>query len=159
MNTYLTSLFGFEGKVALLTGAGGYLVAKMSRAEGLAGTKVVCSDLRLEDAQRNTNATEAAALATPVIVTRQPSHTYHPMLQIVRRELWDIACDSGELNTVPSHFFQQNIPVGIQALALHGKTHCLWNRHSHASSLFLTCNCVISIDDYCDTTKYIHNRN
>ena len=51
MNTYLTSLFGFEGRVALLTGAGGYLVAKMSRAEGLAGMTVVFCDLHLEDAQ------------------------------------------------------------------------------------------------------------
>ena len=146
MNTYLDSLFGFEGKVALLTGAGGYLVAEMSRAAGLAGTKAVCSDLRIEDAQRNTNATETAGLATPVIVTRQLSPTYHPMLQIVRRELWGIACHSGKLNTVLSHLFQRNIPVGLQALALYGKTRSLWNRHSHASSMFLTCNCVIAID-------------
>ena len=146
MNTYLTSLFGLEGKVALLTGAGGYLVAEMSRAAGPAGTKVVCSDLRLEDAQRNTNATEAAGLATPVIVTRQPSPTYHPMLQIVRRELWGIACHSGKLTTVLSNLFQRNIPVGLQALALYGKTRSLWNRHSYALSMFLTCNCLIAID-------------
>ena len=51
MNTYLTSLLGFEGKIALLTGAGGYLVAEVSRAPGLAGMTVVFCDLRLEDAQ------------------------------------------------------------------------------------------------------------
>ena len=77
----------------------------MSRAVGLAGTKEVCSDLRLDDAQHSTNATEAATLTSPIIVIRQPSLTYHPMLQIVTRELWDMARDSGELNTVPSHFF------------------------------------------------------
>lgn len=52
MNTYLTSLFGLEGKVALLTGAGGHLVGELSRAAGLAGMQVVCCDLRFEDAQR-----------------------------------------------------------------------------------------------------------
>ena len=51
MNTYLISLFGLEGKVALLTGAGGHLVAEVSRAAGLAGMTVVFCDLRLEDAQ------------------------------------------------------------------------------------------------------------
>ena len=60
MNTYLTSLLGFEGKIALLTGAGGYLVAEMSRAAGLAGMKVVCCDLQLEDAQRTVQGLKCA---------------------------------------------------------------------------------------------------
>ena len=60
MNTYLTSLFGLEGKVALLTGAGGHLVGEMSRAAGLAGVKVVCCDLRLEDAQRTAQGLQCA---------------------------------------------------------------------------------------------------
>ena len=60
MNTYLTSLLGFEGKIALLTGAGGYVVAEMSRAAGLAGTKVACSDLRLQDAQRTAQGLQCA---------------------------------------------------------------------------------------------------
>ena len=60
MSTYLTSLFGLEGKVALLTGAGGYLVDEMSRVAELAGTKVLCSDLRLEDAQRTAQGLQCA---------------------------------------------------------------------------------------------------
>lgn len=52
VNTYLSSLFALEGKVALLTGAGGYLVGEISRAAGRAGMKVVCCDLRLADAER-----------------------------------------------------------------------------------------------------------
>ena len=60
MNTYLTSLFGLEGKVALLTGAGGHLVAEMSRAAGLAGMKVECCDLHLEDAQRTAQGLQCA---------------------------------------------------------------------------------------------------
>ncbi len=49
---YLSTLFGLDGKVLLLTGAGGFLVGEMSRAAGRAGMKVVCCDVRLEDAQR-----------------------------------------------------------------------------------------------------------
>ncbi len=38
MNTYLASLFGLEGKLALLTGAGGHLVSmKTTRVEVVAG--------------------------------------------------------------------------------------------------------------------------
>ena len=48
----MSSLFGVEDKVVLLTGAGGFLVGEMSRAAGLAGMKVVCCDTRLEQAQR-----------------------------------------------------------------------------------------------------------
>ena len=44
MRTYIESLFGLEGKVALLTGAGGFLVGELSRAAGRAGMKVVCCD-------------------------------------------------------------------------------------------------------------------
>jgi len=52
MNDYVASLFRVEGKVALLTGAGGHLVGEMSRALGKAGMKVACCDLRLDDAER-----------------------------------------------------------------------------------------------------------
>lgn len=52
MSDYLSQLFNLEGKVALLVGAGGFLVGEMARAAGAAGMKVVCCDVRLEDAQR-----------------------------------------------------------------------------------------------------------
>jgi len=52
MTNYISSLFALEGKVALLTGAGGFLVGEMSRALGRAGMKVVCCDARLDHAQR-----------------------------------------------------------------------------------------------------------
>jgi NAD(P)-dependent dehydrogenase (short-subunit alcohol dehydrogenase family) len=60
MNDYLNSLFKLEGKVVLLTGAGGHLVGEMSRTAGRAGMKVVCCDIRLEDAQRTAGQITAA---------------------------------------------------------------------------------------------------
>ena len=60
MNTYVSHLFNLEGKTALMTGAGGFLVGEMSRAAGLAGMRVVCCDIRLEDAQRTANEVTAA---------------------------------------------------------------------------------------------------
>jgi NAD(P)-dependent dehydrogenase (short-subunit alcohol dehydrogenase family) len=54
MSNYLRSLLGLDGKVALLTGAGGFLVSEMARAAARAGMSVVCCDVRLEDAQRTT---------------------------------------------------------------------------------------------------------
>lgn len=60
MNNYLNSLFNLEGKVVLLTGAGGYLVGEMSRAAGRAGMKVVCCDVKIEDARRTAGQITAA---------------------------------------------------------------------------------------------------
>ena len=64
MNTYLASLFGLDGKVALLTGAGGHLVGEMLRAAGHAGIKVVYCDLRLEDALRTCIAVKLGRLGS-----------------------------------------------------------------------------------------------
>jgi NAD(P)-dependent dehydrogenase (short-subunit alcohol dehydrogenase family) len=60
MNQYINTLFNLEDKVILLTGAGGYLVGEMSRAAGRAGMKVVCCDVKLEDAQRTADQITAA---------------------------------------------------------------------------------------------------
>jgi NAD(P)-dependent dehydrogenase (short-subunit alcohol dehydrogenase family) len=75
MNNYLNSLFNLDGKVVLLTGAGGHLVGEMSRAAGRAGMKVACCDVKLEDAQRTADQITAAggiAIAVPLDV-RQPA--------------------------------------------------------------------------------------
>lgn len=52
MPEYLTELFGLQGKVAALTGAGGYLVSEMSRGLTKAGVKVALLDKNLETAQK-----------------------------------------------------------------------------------------------------------
>ena len=51
MNTYLNQLFNFEGKVAVITGAGGHLCSEMSRALAKAGCSVAVLDLRREKAK------------------------------------------------------------------------------------------------------------
>lgn len=49
--SYLDQLFGLEGRVAALTGAGGHLCGEMSRALGKAGCKVAVLDVRPEKAE------------------------------------------------------------------------------------------------------------
>ena len=52
MPGYLEKLFNLDGKVAALTGAGGFLVGEMARSLGRAGVKVACVDTRLADARK-----------------------------------------------------------------------------------------------------------
>jgi len=49
MGSYLDSLFDLRGKVVVMTGAGGFLVGEMARAAALAGMKIVCCDIRMDD--------------------------------------------------------------------------------------------------------------
>jgi len=51
MNTYLNQLFNLEGKVAVVTGAGGHLCSEMARGYARAGCAVAVLDLRLEKAK------------------------------------------------------------------------------------------------------------
>lgn len=60
LNQFIAALFGVQEKVAILTGAGGFLVSELSRAAGRAGMKVVCCDIRVEDAQRTADEVNAA---------------------------------------------------------------------------------------------------
>ena len=52
MVDYLTELFGLPGKVAALTGAGGYLVSEMAAALAQAGVKVALLDIDLASAEK-----------------------------------------------------------------------------------------------------------
>jgi NAD(P)-dependent dehydrogenase (short-subunit alcohol dehydrogenase family) len=51
MNDYLNQLFKLEGKVALLTGAGGHIVGELARGLGRAGAKVAVADMRLHKSE------------------------------------------------------------------------------------------------------------
>lgn len=76
MADFLTEQFNLSGKVAALSGAGGFLVGEMCRALGRAGVRVVCLDSKLEDAERTAGEVCAAggeAIAVEVDV-RERSH-------------------------------------------------------------------------------------
>ncbi len=49
--SYLENIFGLQGKVAVLTGAGGHLCSEMARGLAMAGCKVAVLDLRVEKAR------------------------------------------------------------------------------------------------------------
>lgn len=49
--SFIDDLFGVEGRVAILTGAGGHLCGEMARALGRAGCKVAVTDMRIEKAE------------------------------------------------------------------------------------------------------------
>ncbi len=71
MKSYLETLFNVEGKVVLLTGAGGHLVGEMSRSLAKAGMKVVCCDFDLAAAEKvvseiKTNGGDAIAVQVDV---------------------------------------------------------------------------------------------
>ena len=51
MSDYLTALFNLEGKTALLTGAGGYLVGTMARGLARAGVNVAVFDSKMDSAR------------------------------------------------------------------------------------------------------------
>lgn len=49
---YLAKLFNLEGRVAILTGAGGFLIGELTRGLARAGVKVAVADIRLEKAEK-----------------------------------------------------------------------------------------------------------
>ena len=55
MKSFLETTFNLEGKVVLLTGAGGHLVGEMSRSLAKAGMKIVCCDNNPDAAQTVVN--------------------------------------------------------------------------------------------------------
>ena len=71
MKSYLETTFNLEGKVVLLTGAGGHLVGEMSRSLSKAGMKIICCDNNLPAAETvvneiNTAGGDAIALKVDV---------------------------------------------------------------------------------------------
>ena len=50
MASYIENLFSLKGKVAAITGGGGYLCSEMARGLSKAGCKVAVMDIRLSKA-------------------------------------------------------------------------------------------------------------
>lgn len=58
--SFIEQIFGIDGRVAILTGAGGHLIGEMSRALGLAGCKVAVLDIRKDKADAVADQIKAA---------------------------------------------------------------------------------------------------
>ena len=108
MNRYTASLFNLEGKVALLTGAGGFLVGELSRAAALAGMKVVCCDICLEDAERTAHEVCTAggeAIACQLDV-REPA-AFEAVLEATRKAFGQLDFVlNGAGTNAPTPFFE-----------------------------------------------------
>jgi NAD(P)-dependent dehydrogenase (short-subunit alcohol dehydrogenase family) len=120
MNKYIESLFGLEGKVALLTGAGGFLVGELSRAAGRADMKVVCCDVRLEDAQRTAHEVGTAggtAIACPLDV-REPM-AFKAALEATLKAFGRLDCVlNGAGINAPTPFFEISVEEWNNILAV-----------------------------------------
>ncbi|MEN6373328.1 MAG: SDR family oxidoreductase [Smithella sp.] len=121
MNNYIESLFSLEGKVVLLTGAGGFLVGELSRAAGRAGMKVVCCDVRMEDAERTAqevNAAGGAAIAFPLDV-RDPA-AFKVALGSTLNAYGRLDCVlNGAGTNAPTPFFEIAVEEWNDILAVH----------------------------------------
>lgn len=120
MNNYLASLFGLEGRVALLTGAGGFLVGAMALAAGRAGMKVVCCDVRAEDAERSAkaiNATGGSAIGCALDV-RDPA-AFEGALDRVLKTYGQLDCVvNGAGINAPTPFFEITVEEWNDILAV-----------------------------------------
>lgn len=111
MADYLTEFFGLPGKVAALTGAGGYLVSQMSRGLAKAGVKVALLDQNLEAAQKVANQIEAEggqAIALEIDVTKKEDFEYTLEMILNRFGDLDFAIFGANLNA-PTPFL--DIPL------------------------------------------------
>lgn len=120
MNNYLESLFALNGKVVLLTGAGGFLVGELSRAAGRAGMKVVCCDSRLEQAQRTAddiNSTGGSAIALHLDV-RDPA-AFQSALDLVVETYGRLDCVlNGAGTNAPTPFLEISLQEWNDILAV-----------------------------------------
>lgn len=79
MNTYVSDFFNLQGKVVILSGAGGHLVSQMSRSLAKAGMKVICCDFNMESAQNVVDQIIAdgnVGLALQMDVRKKEDHQY-----------------------------------------------------------------------------------
>jgi NAD(P)-dependent dehydrogenase (short-subunit alcohol dehydrogenase family) len=93
MKNYLEAIFSVQGKVALLTGAGGYLVGEISRSIAKAGMKVVCCDFKLEKAENVAKEiTDAGGEAIPIKVDVRNAADFEKALKETIRTFGRLDC-------------------------------------------------------------------
>ena len=77
MNEFVSNLFSVEGKVAAITGGGGYLCGEMARSLACAGAAVAVLDLRMEKAEavaEEINLSGGRAIAVAADATKKEDH-------------------------------------------------------------------------------------
>lgn len=108
MVNYLAELFRLQGKVAALTGGGGYLVGEMVAAFARVGVKVALMDIDLESAEKvaeKINADGGEAVALRVDVT-QKSELEVALVEIMKRyRSADILVNGAGMNA-PTSFLE-----------------------------------------------------
>lgn len=120
MNNYISSLFGLEGKVALLTGAGGFLVGELSSVAGRAGMKVVCCDICEEDAGRTAreiNSSGGTAIACQLDVRNKAE--FEVVLETTLKTFGQLDCVlNGAGVNAPTPFFEISVEEWNNILAV-----------------------------------------
>ncbi|NCI49027.1 SDR family oxidoreductase [Sediminibacterium roseum] len=108
MRSYLEDLFNVEGKVVLLTGAGGHLVGEMSRSLAKAGMKIVCCDFSKEAADKVVTDIKAAGgdgVAVQMDVRLAADH--QRALQVALDTYGQLDCVlNGAGSNAPTDFFE-----------------------------------------------------
>ena len=120
MSNYLNNLFNLNGKVVLLTGSGGHLVSEMARSCGMAGMNVVCTDFKLETAQKTMHQiidNGGDAIAIQVDVTNKADHEKALKLTIDSYGKLDYVLNGAGSNA-PTPFFDINVDEWNNILAV-----------------------------------------
>jgi NAD(P)-dependent dehydrogenase (short-subunit alcohol dehydrogenase family) len=120
MSNYLNNLFNLNGNVVLLTGSGGYLVSEMARSCGMAGMKVVCTDFKLETAQKTVNEiidNGGDAIAIEVDVTKKADHEKALSITIETYGQLNCVLNGAGINA-PTPFFDINVDEWNNILAV-----------------------------------------
>ena len=90
--SYIENLFGLEGKVAAITGGGGYLCGEMARGLSKAGCKIAVMDIRYDKASLVVDEIEresgGEAIAVQVDATDKTS--FHKSCEIIVDQLGDV---------------------------------------------------------------------
>ena len=109
MNPYLNSLFNLDGRVAVITGAGGHLCGEMARGFARAGCSVALLDLRLEKAEAIADELRSEGLSKlmtfEIDVTQKEQHNLALDAVIQRFGDVDILVNGAGING-PTPFFE-----------------------------------------------------